>query len=1134
MNTKKISLFLVVLTVLILGITSVNAIDVSGNNTLDDSSYQTQETVDNSMLNSIEENTVKTICENNTKTIQKNTKSQLKTDGELSATTIKINGISSFEYAVNKSITGSLNDSNGNMGNAEVTLNLDNGTYNYTVFTNTNGIFNFTFNSTVIGLHNFTIIFNGDDTHKAINKSSIFYVNKQLTYLSIYPEMMSVVDVGDDLNITGRLTNRLGESIPQTTLILYVGTTRKEVTTDDNGYYSYIYPVTSAKKGLTFNITYNGSDIYKNQINSSWIDAEKRGLVINIDQLPNPVINSTFQVTGSILEEYTNKPLSNYNITVTTGGVNYNAVTDENGRYNVSVIANSKEGSQRVTVTAANSLRYDKASDYDTTDVILLKINTTVNTTISDNILVVSGIVIDERGIPVNNETMVITVNSKEYDVVTDENGFYLVNHTLTSAGNQVISIYHQYNNVFGTIDLELSKFISATIKLTIDESNAIKIGDTLKINGTLKDAYGNLISDGDVVLNINGVNITTLTTDSMGSYFYNYLSTQARNNITVIYSGNNVFNTAINSKIITLQKGSSKTTVTLTELTKDAVLLHIIFTDEDNGNLLSIGEFDITDNSGNIIKTETNNEGIIDLLLTLNSRGTHTFTINYHENEDYNPSTDTVTFTIAKENTTLTVNEIENIAIGQIVNINGILTDDEGKEVVNEDVLINVNGNNIARVTTSSTGEYNYKYTTTTVGLNTIVVTYAGNDNYTSATNSTLFNVTKGTSNITGTVKEISDDYVIINIQITAKETGSAITEGFVKVNSGEEVLAIVNVNDTSTDLQLNITTVGTYKLTLVYNESDNYNSSSTTVIFTIEKSGTNIVLNPVNPIINKMITISGVLFDNYGRGLANREVIININDVIVKVTTGDDGEYTYQYNLTTPSLQNVLVSYAGDDKYNASNISTTFEATKGDVTINISPITGIVRDVVSIQAVLVDSNDNLVNGQVIFKVNGKMLRDLNGDIISVYVVNGIVEIEKIILQDNWFNYNNGLTIIYPENDQYKSKQVNTALIVTKRSASISIDSLSAKIGETIILQAHITDDNQDVTDGKVVFKINGKTIRDDNGNVIYVNVLNGIAQLTYELPENIVNKTYTITCIYTNALYNRSEKTTTLTVTV
>ncbi len=68
-------------------------------------------------------------------------------------------------------------------------------------------------------------------------------------------------------------------------------------------------------------------------------------------------------------------------------------------------------------------------------------------------------------------------------------------------------------------------------------------------------------------------------------------------------------------------------------------------------------------------------------------------------------------------------------------------------------------------------------------------------------------------------------------------------------------------------------------------------------------------------------------------------------------------------------------------------------------------------------------------------------------------------------------------------------------------------------------------------VTDGKVVFKINGTTIKDNNSIPIYANVTNGIATLQYIIPNGISAKDYNITAVYANKDYYRAQTVTLLT---
>ena len=64
------------------------------------------------------------------------------------------------------------------------------------------------------------------------------------------------------------------------------------------------------------------------------------------------------------------------------------------------------------------------------------------------------------------------------------------------------------------------------------------------------------------------------------------------------------------------------------------------------------------------------------------------------------------------------------------------------------------------------------------------------------------------------------------------------------------------------------------------------------------------------------------------------------------------------------------------------------------------------------------------------------------------------------------------------------------------------------------------------------MVFKANGKTVKDTNGKVVYAKVINGMVSVEYILPENMNAGNYNITVIFTALGYDRLTDTKTLTV--
>ncbi|RAP52638.1 MAG: hypothetical protein BZ137_08440, partial [Methanosphaera sp. rholeuAM130] len=68
--------------------------------------------------------------------------------------------------------------------------------------------------------------------------------------------------------------------------------------------------------------------------------------------------------------------------------------------------------------------------------------------------------------------------------------------------------------------------------------------------------------------------------------------------------------------------------------------------------------------------------------------------------------------------------------------------------------------------------------------------------------------------------------------------------------------------------------------------------------------------------------------------------------------------------------------------------------------------------------------------------------------------------------------------------------------------------------------ITANVQDENADaVTAGKVTFKVNGKTLKDENGKVIYAKVVDGVATATYDVPLTLAGKDINITAVYTGS---------------
>jgi len=175
-----------------------------------------------------------------------------------------------------------------------------------------------------------------------------------------------------------------------------------------------------------------------------------------------------------------------------------------------------------------------------------------------------------------------------------------------------------------------------------------------------------------------------------------------------------------------------------------------------------------------------------------------------------------------------------------------------------------------------------------------------------------------------------------------------------------------------------------------------------------------------------------------------------------------------------------------------------------------------------------------NITTGKITFKVNGKTLKDENGKVIYAKVVNGVATIENYLVPTDWAKEGTTIQAIYSGSTQCeKLTSEKTNITVEKAAPTLTTETVTGSAGSTVQLKATITDGDKVINSGKVVFKINGKTVKDTNGKVIYAKVLNNQVIINYTLPADMKAKDYNITATFISSDYERLEDTKVLSVT-
>lgn len=739
----------------------------------------------------------------------------------------------------------------------------------------------------------------------------------------------------------------------------------------------------------------------------------------------------------------------------------------------------------------------------------------------------------------------------------TGDNRFLVVSGDITSFtienSNTYISLY--------LIKKNLEEF--ANVNLTINNSFIYSISTYYPIylyNSILERMEGNSIyydPDNNSAFNdiYEGTRTNVITTNST---IYSNSNYEGRSNVTVSNSVNIRGMTVLGKgnkvpMMFTFVEGSDYTNVT------NVVFDNVVTVTGSN----NINFTNCTFNKGLIINTcyyttidscVFNNEGI-----TINNGLRNNITNNYmnvttavvtlnassYNNIQYNNITTTLTNHFIEENSSAHNNITNNnVKIIPVVDTNITLTVTTTQEVTvssvtstsnlnikvtanNESVTdgqVTVYVNDVAQTPLELTnGEANTTITLNQVGSHFIKVLYTASEYYNNSTAKISYiNVTGITTKttITTNTPKLGEN---IDINITVTDNNEDELNGVVILTTpdGDKTLEVVNgkttYNTLTTKEWINST------ITAVFQKNNTLLSSNTTTSPIINKGDSFIKYNLTVDFTSRNINIEAVVVDINNQTITSGTLYLKNNDN----RTLDLVELSENTNTFTISLDdglNYVLKYDGNDYYTATNTTLTIQY---DTIITVDPINAMLNDTVSFIAHVVDENgNNVTGGYVIFKVNNVTLKDNEGNPIRVDVTSGVAILNTTA---TWTKANT-TQVVYSGSDVYTSARNNSTISVVKNNATVTITVVSTnlKAGQNLIATVNITDANGNpVNAGTVIFKINGKTLRDADNQTIIYNVTNGQVTLNYTIPDNYSTKTYRLSAVFGGSIYNRTEAT-------
>lgn len=831
-------------------------------------------------------------------------------------------------------------------------------------------------------------------------------------------------------------------------------------------------------------------------------------------------LNTTANTNTIIIGENTNKN----NISRNTLNINSANAT----AFTVTGKSTSKNIIERNNINI-NSTEYACAIDI-----------TTNENTVTDKITVY------QNTININSEKANGIIFNDTYKNIKEAN---ITNNMITVSANDLKVMTVTGDNVVlsGTFTPKSTEENENNVALTITDSQNISMSGVLSIELTN--------SDGAILNNVTNSNITGVRTskaltiiNSQNNYINkNTLNTTEDCSIRLINSSNNlIYNNTLEAEYPI----SGNAAVTQDENSHDNIIENntpnrAFLTDEnyneffDENNILIDQESDII-----ILASDIHDKDmIITRPITLNNMENYTM---YNTTITIN-STDGVRIENVNINNTDTQNPTLNLLtratiidsnlyqkadnINMIYTRNGAFLENDNIEfegnnsniVYNDMQYISVTDSNMTVRGDNTTAIKSVNSTQRSYISNNNIITYATNSNaldfYNSSSNGIQYNnITVDADNTIAMYFVINSQYIGVqnnNITSNSKTPAVLIDNANIRFNFN-----IVIVNNTLGDTPV-IQVLTNTKGQVIYNYieardkagddavetpgSKNLNTSTTTGYQSIVE-----IEAPEELSQYKTTIIPVTATDSFGEAIEGTlKVTVNGEEVIV-----EDNSITIT-PTTTDDITIVAIYQDPTGKYDTTTKTMTLPVKEATTTVVLEPVELTLGDVATITATVVDQDGEAVSvGRVAFKVNGKVLRDSNNKVIYADVDDATATISYEDT-DKWDNDTTIQAIYMGSSTQPKSESevVNPVVTIPEtEEPEFAVSDATATAGEEVTIT--VTTKNLDA--GKVVLKVNGKTVKAGDGK-LYAKVEGDTTTFTYTVPKTLKAGDYIIKAVYT-----------------
>ena len=635
------------------------------------------------------------------------------------------------------------------------------------------------------------------------------------------------------------------------------------------------------------------------------------------------------------------------------------------------------------------------------------------------------------------NGNVIVTVNNKDYSV-------NIVNGKGTAVGVKLAAGTYDFTAAWAGNDNynavgDSGKFSVAKVDSIIDVAvSDIKVGEDAVISVKL-------LSDatGSVTVTVNGKDYTETVVNGVANVKVTDLKAGTYD-VAVKYSGDNNYNAAVATSSFTVSKVDS---------TMDVTVNDIVF----GGDL------------------------IVDAVLPVDATGEVVITVNgvdYHVSIENGKATGTISGLAAGDYTVaikyvgddkyIGVEVAENVNVAKAQPVLGVVIADVdyGNGFVIEATLTGVNGAPLSGnvIVTVAGKEYTVKVTDgkgiatgdkLAAGTYGFAAVWAGDDNYNIVTENGDFKVNKVDSAIDVAVSDIKvGEDAVISVKLASDATGEVV----ITVNGEDYTAAIENgvASVTVSDLK-----AGDYTVAVKYTGDNNYNEATGSAEFSVLKITPEMDVTVEDIVFGEDLIVNAVLPVD-----ATGEVVITVNGVDYHVAI-ENGVASVTVSGLEAGDYTVAVKYAGDDNYNAAEVTKGVNVAKANPALNVIIDSVDYGNVFTINAVLTGVNNAPLDTNIIVTVNGKNY--------IVAIVNGKGTFHADKLAAGSYNFN----ARFAGSNNYNEVSDSGKFNVYKVDSAIGITVKDINVGEDAVITVKLFSD----ATGELTVTVNGK---DYTANVV------------------------------------------------